>query len=140
MTEQKPAEKPRSRRMIVWLVAAPIVILLLALAGANWKTFHLAYAKHLMSSEDREKQRDGVEMVLRTHLRKGMSLEEVRRLLAPARVIFWPHLSTIECRFAGVYVTTGEGGKYQPAAGLTFDENDRLSYIKFIPDAPRDGK
>jgi len=27
--------------MIVWMIAVPIVILLLALAAANWKTFHL---------------------------------------------------------------------------------------------------
>ncbi len=80
-----PAPKPRkSRRMVVWLVAVPIAILLLALAGANWKVFHLAYAKHLMDSSDPKKHYRGVKMVLQTHLRGGTSLEEVRRLLGPA--------------------------------------------------------
>jgi len=41
MESAPPEPKPkRSRRMVFWLVAVPIVILLLALAGANWKTFH----------------------------------------------------------------------------------------------------
>jgi hypothetical protein len=34
--------------MIVWLIIAPTVLLLLAFAGANWKFFHLVYAKHLV--------------------------------------------------------------------------------------------
>ncbi len=87
MTPPAPEPKPkRSRRMVVWMVAVPIVILLLALAAANWKIFHLAYCKHLIRSSDPKKQTRGIEMVFATHLRKGMKLEEVRAIVAPASV------------------------------------------------------
>ncbi len=84
MNAPAPEPKPkRSRRMVVWMVAVPIVILLLALAGANWKRFHLAYAKHLMQSEVPAERYKGAQMIFETHLRKGMRVEEVRRLFPP---------------------------------------------------------
>ena len=84
MTEQ-PA-KPRSKRMVVWLVIVPIALLLLTFAGANWKVYHLAYAKHLMRNQDYEQQARGVQMVLYTHLHEGMPLSEVRKFLDPIRL------------------------------------------------------
>ncbi len=122
MTAPESQPKPkRSRRMVVWMIAVPIVILLLALAGANWKTFHLAYAKHLLASDDPDKQWQGVDMVLRTHLRKGMPLEEVRRLLAPARVT-----ETISRWRLPVRGFTVSLKGYSSDGELCFDENDRL--------------
>ncbi len=127
MNTPAPAPKPkRSRRMVVWMVAMPIAILLLSLAGANWKTFHLAYCKHLISSDDLTKQRRGVAMVLRTHLREGMPLEEVRSMLAPARL-------TEKIRGRGPRadgrrafdVRTGRRS-LNYICPLTFDKDDRL--------------
>ena len=110
--------------MVLWLVAAPIVILLLALAGANWKTFHLAYAKHLMSSDDPDKQFKGGRMVLRTHLRDGMPLEEVRGLLAPFRVTRRP-FNYESPRLRTFVLSAGEGSQ-KDVGVLFFDQNDRL--------------
>jgi len=137
--------------MVVWMIAVPIVILLLALAGANWKTFHLAYAKHLMGSSDRDERTMGIDMVLRTHLRVDMSLEEVRRLLAPASVtetdlrkvmpleevrrLFAPAMLTESSRQPGPMAsrvfdvsvgTFPEGYVF----GLLFDKDDRLVFLK----------
>ncbi len=124
MTTPAPEPKPkRSRRMVLWMVAMPIAILLLALAGANWKTFHLAYAKHLMRSEDPAKQGRGVWMVVETHLRKGMPLEEVRRLLTPATVTEIFYLFRRDRRFYEVAVAKAPSDEFFL---LIFDENDRL--------------
>jgi len=135
MTPPAPEPEPkRSRRMIVWLVVAPIVILLLALAGANWKTFHLAYAKHLMSSTDPDKQAKGIRMVLETHICKGMTLGEVRRLLAPTEITraghYLPGLQSPMLRYFGMHVV----GRY--ALLLGFDDDYKLRRIHFIPDLP----
>ncbi len=135
MTTPAPKPKPkRSRRMIVWLVAVPVVILLLALAGANWKTFHLAYAKHLMGSTDRQKQRRGIDMVLVTHIHEGMHLEEVRRALAPTMVLE-PH-SLVSATTGPALPPSLRGFRAYAvsdppkfAALLGFDANDRLRVI-----------
>ncbi len=117
--------------MIVWMVAMPIAILLLALAGANWKFFHLAYAKHLIRSDDREKRYRGLQMVFRTHLREGMALEEVRAILAPARVT-QRNLPSLDdgppIPSLRVYV---EGASYLEAL-LGFDEDDKLQDISLF--------
>ena len=120
-----PAPAKRSKRMVVWMVAVPIVILLLALAGANWKRFHLAYAKHLIASDDLTKQKRGVTMVLRTHLRDGMSLEEVRRLLAPAKA---SHVSGSPQGYPFTVAITEEG-KRKHITLLSFDKDGRLRRI-----------
>ncbi len=72
--------------MIVWLVAVPAVLLLLAFAGANWKVFHLAYARHLLRSEDPGEQGRGLTMIERSHLKQGMTEEEVARLVHPVKM------------------------------------------------------
>lgn len=87
MNETAPSPKPRkSRRMVVWMVAVPVVILLLAFAGANWKFFHLAYAKHLMRKDDVLSQYEGIQMLLDTQMQTGMTLEEIRGLFHPMEV------------------------------------------------------
>ena len=126
MNTPEPEPKPkRSRRMIVWLVAAPIVVLLLALAGANWKTFHLAYCKYLIASDDGDKQTRGAWMVIETHLHEGMTLEEVRALIAPARVtetdIGWSPAE--KTRY--FEVTTAKDPRTELCL-LAFDQDDRL--------------
>ncbi len=120
-----PAPAKRSRRMVVWLVAVPIVILLLALAGANWKFFHLAYAKHLMGSDDPDRQERGIKMVTYTHIPLGMSLEEVRALLAPIRPTELDGPTGSPRRFT-VPVKDDQG---RFIVYLVFDEVDRLSTI-----------
>jgi len=72
--------------MIVWLVAVPAVLLLLAFAGAKWKVFHLAYCKHLLRSSDPKARNRGFEKIMRTHLKGGMDIEEVQRLVAPLKL------------------------------------------------------
>ncbi len=134
MNARAPEPKPkRSRRMVVWLVAVPIVILLLALAGANWKVFHLAYAKHLIASEDAQKQRRGLMMVVKTHLRESMSLEEVRLLLEPAKVaeIIFVVPAPLAGRSFSVSVEGSDVTVY-----LGFDENDRLLLSTFSEKHP----
>ena len=63
MTEGQAVEKPRSRRMVVWLVVAPAVIVLLAVLGANWKAFHLAYCRHLLRSEGQDERERGIRLM-----------------------------------------------------------------------------
>ena len=117
--------------MVLWLVAVPIVILLLALAGANWKTFHLAYAKHLMRSTDPAKQKKGAWMVYENHLREGMPLEEVRAILAPAKLIESPSQPGIPeaTRVFDVYAGVERPENY--VTRMLFDENDRLGLLEF---------
>ncbi len=138
-----PEPKPkRSRRMVLWLVAMPIAILLLALAGANWKFFHLAYAKHLMRSDDPKKQGRGVQMVAETHLRKGMTRDEIQRLLSPARVedglVSGEFLSSAGFTVDAVLVLPViiEGTPPLPVGWLIFMhfENDKAIYSFFLPE------
>ncbi len=89
MNAPAPAPEPkpkRSRRMVVWMIAVPIVILLLAFAGANWRTFHLAYCKNLMGSSDYRKRLGGLTKLVNVHFRSGMSREEVARMLLPLQL------------------------------------------------------
>ncbi len=128
VNEAATAAKPKagSRRMIAWLVVVPVVLLLLALAGANWKTFHLAYAKHLIASDDPKERARGIEMMVETHLPEGMPLEEVRRLLAPAEVaetdsyLPGPQSQPLRCYRVNV--------EDRYVFHFYFDENDRLLY------------
>jgi len=131
MTTPAAEPKPkRSRRMVLWMVAMPIAILLLALAGANWKTFHLAYAKHLMSSDGQPKHSRGVQMVLDTHLRDGMTLEEVRRLFAPAKVAQDRFLTGTQARlFRRGFNVKVQGCRF---TALEFDEDDKLCWFSSI--------
>jgi len=75
-----------SRRMLVWMIAVPAALLLLALAGANWKVFHLAYCRHLMRSSSAETRFDGLRRLGETYLVKGMSREEVSRMVRPLKL------------------------------------------------------
>ncbi len=79
----EPVGEASSKRMIFWLVAVPCLLLSLVVAGVNWRVFHLAYCRHLTSSEDPEDRFRGLQLVAEYQLRKGMSAEEVRRLVAP---------------------------------------------------------
>ncbi len=136
MTSPAPSPAPakRSKRMVLWLVAVPIVILLLALAGANWKVFHLAYAKHHMSSDDPDKQYRGLRMVVETHLRKGMSLEEVRAILVPAELIPIDHETGSRPRTRRFYLDM-EVDPSNFIVNLIFDRDDRLLRIDSLDDS-----
>ena len=83
-----PAAEHRgwSRKMVLWSAALAAFLLLAAWGAANWKVFHLAYCKHLISSSDPEKQYRGMELIEKHHLRKGMTLEEVRKIMAPLQL------------------------------------------------------
>jgi len=89
VTPDQPQGKPRSKRMIFLLVVAPVALLLLSLAGANWKVFHLAYCRHLMKNEDPVRQFEGLDALVGTHLRRGMTREEIARLLTPFKMEFY---------------------------------------------------
>jgi hypothetical protein len=80
-----PVDAPkRSERMIFWLVVLPVVLLLLAFAGANWRWFHFAYCRHLLRTEDVASQGRALWLIERYgHLKPGTAREEVKRLLAP---------------------------------------------------------
>ena len=75
-----------SRKMILWSVALAAFLLTAAWGAANWKAFHLAYCKHLISSSDPEKQYRGMELIEKRHLRKGMTVDEVRKVMAPLQL------------------------------------------------------
>jgi len=83
-----PAAEHRgwSLKMILWSAALAAVLLLAAWGAANWKVFHLAYCKHLIGSNDLEKRHRGIYMVLRTHVRPGMTCEQVNNLLSPINI------------------------------------------------------
>jgi hypothetical protein len=143
------AKPRRPRRMIVWMIAAPAVILLLAFAGANWRVFHLAYAKRLMRSGNPMQQSRGIDMVLMTHLRVGMSLEEVRAILAPARVREHDVLSADQSPpLRNFWLSVDDSVSVYDldlVSTLGFDENDRLKRIVIIfedsiEDIPLPGK
>lgn len=90
--EPEPKETG-SRRMIVWLVIAPTVLLLLAFAGAHWEVFHLAYCRHLMRSSDAAQRKKGLVKLIDAHLNEQMPLEEMRRLIRPATLEASPSMS-----------------------------------------------
>ena len=122
MTETPPAPQPRkSRRMILWMVVAPVVVLLLAFGGANWKVFHLIYAKHLMRKDDIQSREKGLQMVLKTHLQTGMTREEVSRLLYPVK------LQSLNSRSRDYYVQDADAAqKIRFFYIFDFDNEDRL--------------
>jgi hypothetical protein len=119
--------------MIFWLVAAPVVMLLLAFAGANWKVFHLAYCKHLIASDDIDQQQHGTVMVMRVHLYKGMPFEEVRRALAPAKLTEIPKQSEEQGGPRLVDVSVGRNHPESYVVSLLFDGNDKLDHVG-LPD------
>ena len=88
VNEATEAPKPRagSRRMVAWLIVAPAVLLALAFAGANWRTFHLAWCKRLLGSPDAVRQRKAAVMIVNTHVRKGMTAEELSKLFSPVEL------------------------------------------------------
>ncbi len=116
-----PEPVKRSKRMVVWLVAVPIVILLLALAGANWKTFHLAYAKHLMRSAESADRKKGAVMMCETHVRAGMPRQEVSELLKPATLHRTPYMDQFTYQGQRWYVVAGPKDIF---VYVTFDKND----------------
>jgi hypothetical protein len=69
--------------MIVWLVVVPIALSLLALAGANWKVFHLAYCKYRLRDDHPEARQQAFKMLVENHVKKGMTKSRIRDL-------FWP--------------------------------------------------
>ncbi len=81
-----------------------------------------------------EKQLKGVDMAADTRLREGMSLEEGRRLLAPARVArtLRGRGPTANTRY--FQVTSGKNPRAE-AFLLLFDEDDRL----YWPELPGGG-
>jgi len=63
--------------MVAWLVIVPVVLLLLAFAGANWKAFHLAYCRQRIRSKEISDRFGGAMGLVEHHLRSGMSEETV---------------------------------------------------------------
>jgi hypothetical protein len=76
----------RSRRMIGFYSAIGALILLLMIAGANWRVLHLTYCRHLMKSEDYGSRNKGVRLLIQVHFQEGMTLAKVRQLARPAKV------------------------------------------------------
>ena len=109
MADSAPAHPRTKRRMLVWMVILPAALLLLALAGANWKVFHLAYARRLLTSGDKERHSRGVELTCRHHLHKGMLFKKVRRLLDPLEM----HCSVNEGTWANFKVVVPPGASYE---------------------------
>ncbi len=138
MTEPTPDPKPRrSRRMVVWMVAVPIVILLLALAGANWRFFHLAYAKHLMGSDDPEKQVEGLARVITAHMRQGMSKSEVEHLVRPLALKRVEHPMIIAPFEAyDVYIDFPPGSDQLAGVTFMFDETGLTGAQRFRDGSP----
>ncbi len=95
----------------------------------------MAYAKHLIARDDCAEQNRGIDMVLETHLRKGMSVEEVRRLLAPA-IVTEANFSTSPLPYFKVFAKRD----LNLTALLGFDENDRLLSIDVVRALPRPRK
>jgi len=75
-----------SRKMILWSAALAAFLLLAAWGAANWRVFHLVYCRHLMASKDDEAQSKAIDLILQYHLRKGMTVEQVRAVLRPTEL------------------------------------------------------
>jgi hypothetical protein len=67
--------------MITWLVIVPGVLVLLALAGANWRVFSLAYCRSLLRSEDRDRQGRGLRIIHEQGLLAGADFDRATDLL-----------------------------------------------------------
>jgi len=81
-----PCPRKSWRSTILWGLVLAVVALGGTWAVTNWKVLHLAYCQRLMASKSEKRQIDGVQKVGLTHLRAGMTLEQVARLFAPARL------------------------------------------------------
>jgi hypothetical protein len=105
--------------MLLWSAALAAFLLLLAWGGTNWKAFHLAYCRHLLASRDVGTRLKGLGAIADTHLRAGLTREEVRRL------------------FGAEFVRDQDGGCEVSAGGdglrLTFDESGRLDTWWWYP-------
>ena len=139
----KPPKPARSRRMVVWLVVLPVVFLLLALAAANWRVFHLAYCKTLLRSSDPAKCGRGITGVADWHVRTGMSLEEVQRLFHPVKVVHtggWEEESYHEVLRPVVF----DGALCKGTVEMRFDTKGKLTDCQLVvfedtPLAPQSG-
>lgn len=126
MPEDAEPSQPRRarRRVILWSAALAGLLLCLAWCGANWKVFHLAWCRHLMSSRDGETRNRGVAGVCGAHLRKGMTVGEVRRLFRPLALTAGQGPEAPRAVSYPMYVG---GLGHQGWMALTFDERGRLA-------------
>ena len=83
--EQAPASRGSWRATIIWSLVLAVVALGGTWTAANWKTLHLAYCKRLLASKDQARQIEGIQKVTTTHLRSGLTRDQVRRLFTPMR-------------------------------------------------------
>jgi hypothetical protein len=120
--------------MVGFYISAGAVILLLLIAGANWRALHLAYCKHLMRSGDYDLRRQGLVRLIDVHLDHSMPLERMRRLIYPAtldlqpRVI--PHMDGAN-RFRAKLSGEDEGVKTVIVDGVaSYDEDGNLVSLK----------
>ena len=124
-TEQASKPLRTWRPMAIWAIALAGLLLLLAWSGANWKTFHLAYCRHLMRSRDGETRNSGIAKVCSTHLRPGMTTEEVRRMFHPLELACQD--SGTEAILSVSYPMYVGGAGHQRWIELKFDAQGRLA-------------
>lgn len=84
--EQESKPRDSWRATIIWSLVLALLAFGAVWAITGWKTFHLAYCKRLMASENAERQIEGIMKAGATHLRQGLSRQEVERIFSPARL------------------------------------------------------
>ena len=131
----KPEARESWRSAIIWSVALAAFSLGAAWTIANWEVLHLVWCRHLLSSKDEMRQIDGIQKVALTHLRAGLTKDEVVKLFWPVRMD-GPmegssadyHLSKTETGFYVVHpLADGDG------CALVFDERDKLVKWWIVP-------
>ncbi len=86
MGDEQQAGRPNFwRATVLWSLVLAAVAFGAAWSAANWKLFHLAYCRRLMASGNEDRQLDGIAKAAATHLRPGLTKEEVKRIFSPVR-------------------------------------------------------
>lgn len=111
--------------MVFWSVALAALLIAVAWGGANWRMFHLAYCRHLLGSRDPATRQRGIDMVLQTHVRPGMTWEEILRLFGPRGLSCGEFSGEPKCRVIADFA----GNKHFWLLG--FAEDGRLDSCAF---------
>jgi hypothetical protein len=121
------------RRMFLWSAGLALVLLAGTWCAANWTRFHLIYCQRaLLASKSEQRQQEGLALIEKYHVRPGMSLEAVSRVIRPLemsehKVPNYPPRegrSPDTIRSYAVYCPSTGG---YPGPMLDFDENGCLA-------------
>ncbi len=115
--------------MIVWMLVAPATLLLLAFGAGNWRVFHLGYCKRLMRDTDHRRRREGLRLLVGTHLQEGMTSEQILALGLPLEV--QPFLDGDKVNSGDSYIKIADSEKSANwGLKVQFDEHRKLLEVR----------